>query len=684
MGETEKPWRTASTRCNDMPAQSVLSFMLPESNWVAPDLGSLPDWGDARRVAFDVETKDEDLPALGPGVRRAGNYICGYSFAIEDGPAFYIPLRHGGGGNVDLHHGLGYLREQAAKFKGDICGAGLQYDLDWAASEDIHFKSARFFRDVQIAAPLVDELQNSYSLESIAQRAGLGGKDEQLLRDALSSYGYRDPHAKRGLHALPAKYVGPYGETDARLPLAALEALERQLEEQDLWGIYDLESRVLPVLVKMRRRGVRVSFERLEAVERFSREEQGKALAAVRSETGITLDPADMNRAEPLARVLRSIGVEPPKTRKGKPSITAELLAAIKHPVADNLRWAREMDKLRGTFCGSVRRFANFAADGDARIHCTFNQLRKSKDEDDVDGDEDDTEGAAYGRLSCTKPNLQQQPSPDRRPKYGAMWRSIYLPERDAIWGALDYKQQEPIMAIHIALKAGKAGYISRDAYESAQRTALKWAQDKKADFHSLMTEFVYGSDVKERSAKDEYKKLRNFCKQIFLGLSYGMGGAKLCDKLGLPTVMKEIKGRMMRAAGPEGQAIIDKFNEQVPFVRQTAWAVSQRAAKVGYITTLLGRRCRFPRDADGNFDWTHKAFNRLDQGSSADQTKSALVDLDNAGYYVQLQVHDEIDGSFANDNEAHAAAGIMETTVPTEVPFRVDVETGESWGKAA
>lgn len=655
--------------------------MVPTSDWRAPDLGTLPNWKGARRVSIDVETKDEELPILGPGTRRPGNYVAGYSFAIEDGPEFYLPVRHGGGGNVDAARAFEYLRFQAQHFEGDICGANLQYDLDWLATEDVNFKSVRFFRDVQVAAPLVNELEDAYTLDAIAKRAGLPGKDEALLNEALAAYGYKPPHAKRGIHALPARLVGPYAERDARLPLQALACLEPELEAQDLWGIYDLESRVLPVLVKMRRRGVRVSLQRLEAVEAWSRTQQAEALAGLKEAAGVALDPLDINRSEALARVLRSIGVEPGRTATGKPSVTADFLSQIKHPAAAYLRWAREMEKLRSTFCNSIRRFATIGPDGDARIHCTFNQLRKTKDDDE---DSEDTEGAAYGRLSCVDPNLQQQPSPDKRPQYGAMWRAIYLPERDSVWGALDYKQQEPIMAIHIALKAAKFGLISRNAQESAAKIAKRWATDLKADFHSVMTEIVYGNDVKARVDPAEYKKLRNFCKQIFLGLSYGMGGAKLCRKLGLPTVYKDIKGVVREVAGPEGQAIVDKFNDQVPFVRETAWAVSERAKKFGYIVTLLGRRCRFPKDANGNWDWTHKAFNRLDQGSSADQTKQALVDLDRAGHFVQLQVHDEIDGSFANDNEVHEAAKIMETCVETEVPFRVDEEVGPSWGEAA
>lgn len=111
------------------------------------------------------------------------------------------------------------------------------------------------------------------------------------------------------------------------------------------------------------------------------------------------------------------------------------------------------------------------------------------------------------------------------------------------------------------------------------------------------------------------------------------------------------------------------------------AKACEARAKAVGYITTLSGRRCRFPTDEHGNFDWTHKGLNRLIQGASADQTKQAMVALDEAGLDMMIQVHDEIAFSVEDQKEAHAAAEIMRTCTPLELPSKVDVEIGRSWG---
>jgi DNA polymerase I-like protein with 3'-5' exonuclease and polymerase domains len=79
----------------------------------------------------------------------------------------------------------------------------------------------------------------------------------------------------------------------------------------------------------------------------------------------------------------------------------------------------------------------------------------------------------------------------------------------------------------------------------------------------------------------------------------------------------------------------------------------------------------------------TYKGLNRLIQGSAADQTKAAMVALHKAGFRILLQVHDEIALSVNNKDEAQEASQIMATAVNLEVPSRVDVEIGPSWGEA-
>lgn len=622
----------------------------PHSEWAAPALSTLPSWEGAKRVCIDLETKDPNLTTLGPGVRTNGEVV-GVGFAIEDGPSFYLPLRHYAGGNVDEETVWRYLRDQAAHYEGEIVGANLQYDMDYCAQNGVLFQG--IFRDVQVAEPLLDELQDSYSLDNIARRYGMPGKDETLLRKFAGAWGV-DP--KKGLWQLPARAVGAYAEQDVRLPLKMLRLQERRLEENDLLGIFDLECKLQKVLLKMKRRGVRVDFNKLSQIEELTIQREEVALREITRLTGVPLrmyedegkTKSEITLKTKLVDIMNVIGVPVPVTEAGNDSITNDWLMALEHPVADVIREAKKWNKLRTTFVASIHTHAV----GD-RIHCTFNQLRR--DRDDGDGEE----GARYGRLSCANPNLQQQPARD--PEIGPLWRSIYIPDEGGEWACLDYSQQEPRWLVHYAELCG---------LPKAKEAADAYRNDPTTDNHQMMADLC---SIERKPAKE-----------LFLGKIYGMGGGKLARKLGLPTIKKihSKTGYEYDAAGPEAQAIIDQFNAGVPFVNKLADLAESQAKRYGYIITAGGRRCRFPSLGRGRYDWCHKALNRLIQGSSGDQTKAAMVAADEAGIRIQLQVHDELDLTVWDRREAEVLGDIMRDCIPCNIPPKIDIEIGPSWGE--
>jgi Mesyanzhinovviridae DNA polymerase len=617
-------------------------------------MATLPSWAGAGRVGLDVETYDPHLKETGPSV-RTGGCLVGISFALEDGPAYYLPFGHRGGGNLPAEAVLTYVRAQAAAYAGTIVGANLNYDLDWLASAGVVFPAIKRQRDVQVADPLLDELHNSYSLDAVARRWGFPGKDTGLLNDAMRNYGLKSGE----MYKLHSKYVGAYAEEDARLPLLINRKQERALEAEGLWDIYDLESEVQPVLLAMRRRGIRVDLGRLDEVEAWALREEQLALSHLKAATGVAVAVGGVWEKEPIVRALGAAGVTLERTPSGQPKVDKALLKASDTTAAKAILRARKVSKLRTTFCASVR--THLVGD---RVHPTYNQLATTRE----DGD---TVGARYGRLSNEHPNLQQQPIRD---EFGPMWRGIYVPDAGARWACIDYNQQEPRLLTHYAELLGLPG---------AAAAADRYRADPRTDNHRLMTVLVYGQARWDAWTAAERKHHRDQCKQVYLALCYGMGGGKLARTLGLTTEWKtNTEGKPIEVAGPEAQALLDAFNAGAPFVRALARYCTQRAEQRGYIRTLLGRRCRFPLRPDGRYDWAHKAINRLIQGGAADQIKRAMVDLHRAGHPLQLQVHDELDLSVESAAQAHAVAALMCSSVELNVPSVVDVELGPSWGE--
>lgn len=649
--------------------QYPLPGFTPPTTWMPTPVAELPAWTGAKRVCLDVETRDDELKknGLGIGVRREG-YVCGVSFAIEDGPAHYLPIRHEGGDNLDEDHVWAYLRDQLLGFRGVIVGAGLQYDLDYlwggrltrGIGEDA-FAGIERYRDVQVAEPLIDELQKTYNLDDIAARYEMPGKDETLLRAAALAFGAKDKprEIKRMLWRLPARYVGPYAEQDARLPLALLRRQERKIEEQELWSIYNLESDVLPECVRMRRRGVRVDLHKVDAIEARCVVKESECWGVVKHHTGIQCSAADTMSTDALVPVFRAIGVEEfpltegSATKAPEISIDKTFLESIKHPVAKAVLRARAWWKLRTTFCKRTREHAV-----DGRIHPTFHQLRTTDDEADDPENKDAQKGGRFGRFSCVDPNLQQEPARDD--EFGAWWRSIYLAEAGEVWVSSDWSQQEPRVTIH---------YGELCLLPGARDIADRYRRDPYIDNHTLMAQ-ITGLP-------------RKIAKNVFLALCYGMGGARMCRfYLHLPTKWIKLRnGKVIEVACDEGQAMIDQFDQAMPFVRMLAKRCEAKALERGYIVTLGGRRCRFPKDESGNYDWTYKALNRLIQGTSADMMKAAIVAAARAGFKTRLIVHDEIDYSETSYARARELAEIMAGAMPINVPLRVDLEVGPSWG---
>ena len=671
-----------------------LGFFMPEADWSPPSLSDLPSWKGAKRIAIDAETRDPSIGnKLGGGAIRDG-YTVGWAFAIDGGPKHYLPFRHEGGDNLPLEGALGYLREQIKGFDGEFVGANLSYDVDYGYSDGFEWHEDAKFRDIQIAAPLINELERSYSLANIGDRLGIQAKDESTLLEAARAHGL---DSKKGLWRLPGRYVGKYAEQDVASPLEILHRQEKDIQRLGLQQIWDLETRTLPVLVRMRRRGVRIDFDKLAQIEDWSTIEENKALDFIRRETGIRIGFGDVWKPGALAPALEAIGIRLQKTTTGAPQIDRFLLGGSDHPVCEAILRARKVNKLRTTFAESIRRY-----EVNGKIHCSFRQIA-------AETESGKQKGVRYGRISAVDPNMQQQPSPDRDPEIAGEWRKIFIPEDGALWGCNDYSQQEPRWTTHFAAVMD---------LPRAREAALRYQTNPDTDNHDMMTRLVYG-DVKvdewfTDDPKGIYKVHRGYSKNIFLGLCYGEGGAKLSRDLNKPTrwgvtygwgrdrrveffdtqrdameyKLQLQKGYVREMAGEEAQTILDNFDKEVPYVRELAKAATERAEGRGYVTTILGRRLNFELRQDGTFDYTHKALNRIIQGSSADQTKLAICEIDRAGHYLQLQVHDETDGSYGDVAEAKAVGDIMRDCIKDAypgklyVPFRVDTEVGKNWGE--
>ena len=631
----------------------------PEIKWQAPKVSDLPSWTNAKRICLDVECRDDNLYELGPGVRRGG-YVCGVAFAIEDGPAHYIPIAHEGGGNCAAEHTWNYIRDQARAFSGEFVFNSAPYDLDYLWENGVSTDHCTV-RDVQVAEPLLDELQKTYGLDAICARRGLPGKDESVLREHAKAWGV-DP--KRGLWRLHAGAVGAYAEQDVRAPLALLRVQEKEIEEQDLRETYDLESRVTPATVRMTRRGLRIDVDEMDRVEAWAKEQLQLYIDQIHQLSGVRI--GSISNGKEVARALKARGIDVPMpvhkgTGKPTPSVTKLWLQQQTDDAAKAVISGREFAKLLSTYVEGFRKHLV----GD-RIHPTFKQLVGASDEDESDGDEEGGGGARFGRCSAKHPNIQAQMKRSR--VIQKRWRRVIVPDQGKRWFKADLGQQEPRITVHFAELCNLPG---------ARQAGNAFRNDPCFDPYQLMVELC------KTPADTDLKQLRDDLKEVYLARCYGMGGGKIARKLKLPTVWKtnERSGYTYEAAGPEAQSKIDRFDRGVPYVKALARLCSKSAKSKGYIIALGNRRVRFELSENGEIQDEHKAISKLIQGSAAHQTKKALAELDAAGFPLQITVHDEFGYSGVNEDEARSMGEIMCDAVVIRVPFRCDIEDGSSYG---
>ncbi len=393
----------------------------PDSSWTPPEF--LPDLSSAKEIAIDLETWDPNLRNKGAGWARKDGQIVGIAVAT-DGWQGYLPIRHRAGGNLDENAVMSWMKD-VAKTKADKVCHNASYDIGWLKAEGIEVKGRII--DTMIGAPLIDENRFSYSLNNLGKTYLQETKSEELLYDAAQAWGV---DAKAGLYQIPPMYVGPYAEQDAAMTLRLWNWQKSEISRQDLWSIFDLETSILPLLIDMRMKGVKVD---LEATERLSKQFQAKEMESLHRIKQLVGEEVEIWANASIEKAFKKLNLSFNYTEKGSPSFQQSWLEAHEHEFPQLIVKARKMNKARTTFIdGMLMRNQQ-----NGRIHAELHPLRS------------DDGGTVTGRFSYSNPNLQQVPARD--PEIGAAIRSLFIPEDNCEWGAFDYSQQEPRLVVHYA-----------------------------------------------------------------------------------------------------------------------------------------------------------------------------------------------------------------------------------------
>jgi DNA polymerase I-like protein with 3'-5' exonuclease and polymerase domains len=267
---------------SDMRHQFKGELDLIDKDWNIPP--EFPDLTGYTDVAVDLETKDPNITTLGPGWARNDGHIIGIAVAAGEYKG-YFPIRHENGHNLDPKFTMRWLKKQMSVPEMNVIMHNATYDAGWMRAEGVEIKGQII--DTMITGALVDENRWSFGLDAMAKSYIELRKDEKLLQAAAKEWGI---NAKSEMYKLPPKYVGAYAERDAVATLKLWDALKIQLEKQDLWHIWNIETALIPCLLDMRSKGVRVDLEKADKNKKFIRGKTKELRSFIEKEAGMEVD----------------------------------------------------------------------------------------------------------------------------------------------------------------------------------------------------------------------------------------------------------------------------------------------------------------------------------------------------------------------------------------------------------
>jgi len=418
------------------------------------------------------------------------------------------------------------------------------------------------------------------------------------------------------------------------------DSLLTEMKERGVLTLFtELELPIAHLLAVMENRGIAVDRKELEKLATFFEGEVARETKAAHLAAGHEFNVASPKQLQ----VVLFDELNLPKTKKIKTGFTTDaealnwLFEKTKHPLLESLLRIRETKKLGTTVEGLI---AEISKDG--RIHTHFAQTV-----------------AATGRLSSVGPNLQNIPV---RTEEGRSIRNAFIAGKgfSALLTA-DYSQIEMRIMAHLSNDAGLLA-----AFETGE------------DLHATVAGLVFG--VKANEVDSE---MRRQIKAMSYGLAYGLSSYGLAAQLDL--------------SPPAAQDLMDRYFQRFGGIRDYLSSVVEKARKVGYTETVMGRRRYLPDLMHDNRQRREiaerMALNAPIQGSAADIIKQAMLNVERAliseklKSRLLLQVHDELILEVVSGEEEELTSLVrreMGSAFPLRAPLDVSVGIGKSWNEAA
>lgn len=589
-------------------------------------------------VCFDTETDSLDPMQAN---------LVGVSLALAPNRACYIPLGHQTAGTDDLFGGGGLaadqlpLRPALERLKPLLTAPSVL-----KIAQNVKFDWLVMAQHGIEVAPVEDTMLASYALDAGLNGHGMDELSLKVLEHRPIPFSEVAGQGKNflGFARVALDKATDYSAEDADVTLRLWSCLAPRLTSESMTTVYEtLERPLATVLARMERRGVCVDRALLSRLSGEFAQDMARLEAEVQTLAG---ESFNLGSPKQLGDILFGKFGLPggKKTATGAWSTSASVLDELAEGgnelAARILDW-RQVQKLRSTYAEALPRFINPTT---GRVHTSYAMAATST-----------------GRLSSSEPNLQNIPV---RNEAGRKLRRAFVAAPGKKLISADYSQIELRLLAHIA-----------------DIPQLKQAFAEGKDIHAITASEIFGVPLEGMPSE-----VRRRAKAINFGIVYGISAFGLANQLG---ISREDAG-----------AYIKLYFERFPGIRAYMDATKKRCRELGFVTTLFGRKCHYPRIASSNA--SERAFNERAavnapiQGAAADIIRRAMIRMDDAlaqaGLQAQmlLQVHDEL---VFEAPEAEVAATIalvrrvMEhaalPAVSLSVPLLVEARAADNWDEA-
>jgi DNA polymerase I-like protein with 3'-5' exonuclease and polymerase domains len=626
---------------------------------------TLPNFSKYDEIAYDTETT-----GLNP---HDGDRVFCYSIATPDADyaydyrdhIFYQILNMGQNDEkltaiAKGFNGISFINNEFEKFKGTIICHNLSFDYRISKATGIHFNLNQAV-DTCILACLINEHELAYSLDYLTGKYTNSRKQgEKLYEDMAKIFGGRatkNVQMKR-ISEAPPEIVVPYACSDTRGTYELYQYQKAQIAKQGLEKIVEFERKLTPVLIDAEMRGVRVDNREAERAVHKLTLEIDQSQKALNKKVGFAVN---VNANAHIKSIFKpewrdgewwaKDGTKLQTTDSGAASLKAEVLRTISDPLAADILELRSLMKTRDTFL--VGHVLESSING--RVYPTINQAKG------------DGGGTGTGRLSYAGPALQQ--IPDRNKEVAKTVKRVFLPEEGQVWVDADMASFEVRVFAHLV---------------GTKDICQAYYDDPETDFHAFV------ADLTNLPRNATYNGEPN-AKQLNLAMIFNQGKGSTAEAMGmpwewssfLPKDSKDGKVVTFQKAGPEAEAVIEKYHNRLPGVKKLADGCSKTAKSRGYIFTRYGRHLRFPRGYKA-----YKASGILIQGTAADENKQNWLEITEAlsgtGGSLLLNTHDSYSMSLPEDRAKEIATKVkraVEKDRGLRVPLILEVQNpGKNW----